>query len=81
MAAGDKWLDCSGQKNISLDQAIRKMIYRDAEGNPVLHTDPAGTALEPYFTCDNTGESTEQVLRALILQDADGNPYLNTTSS
>lgn len=82
MAAGDKYIACEN-KELSLDQLIRSMIYDDGEGNPVLHTDPAGTALENYFTCDESRKhlSTEQVFRDMILEDDDGEPYLNTTTS
>lgn len=83
MAAGDNWFDCTNAKKIlSVEQAIRLMIYDDGTGQPVLHTDPAGTALEPYFNCDERKIlSLEQVFRDMILEDADGNPYLNTTTS
>jgi hypothetical protein len=84
MAAGDKYIDCTnGKKNLTLDQLIRSMIYDDGAGNPVLHTDPAGTLLQNFFTCNSSRKelSTDQVLRDMILQDADGEPYLNTTTS
>ena len=79
MAAGDIYTQCGNA--LTTEQLIRKTIYRDVDGNPVLHTDPAGTALEPYFNCDSTKEiSLDQVFRLMVLEDADGNPYLNTTS-
>lgn len=82
MAQGDKWFDCTNPKKIlSIEQTLKLLIYDDGAGNPVLHTDPAGTALEPYFNCaERKVLSMEHVLRDMILEDADGNPYLNTTS-
>lgn len=80
MAAGDNYFNCD--PNLGTEQVLRDMIYDDGEGNPVLHTDPAGTALEPFFNCDERKAlSTEQVFRMMILEDAGGNPYLNTTTS
>jgi hypothetical protein len=79
MAAGDKYVTCDNKEE-SLIQLLRKMIYIDADGNPALHTDQSGTALEPYFTCDRAERSLEHVFREMILEDDDGNPYLNTTS-
>lgn len=81
MAEGDLYFTCEN-KNESFEQVLRSMIYEDADGNPVLHTDPSGTALQNYFTCDVSRKTltTEQVLRSMVLEDADGNPYLNTTS-
>lgn len=83
MAAGDKWFDCSDPKHIlTTEQTLRKLIYDDGNGNPVLHTDPDGTALQPFDFCDDSKKLTmEQVFRMMILEDADGNPYLNTTTS
>lgn len=70
-----------GNNHISAEQVIRSMIYEDAEGNPVLHTNPGGTNLEPYFNCDKRQNlSLEQVLKDMVLVDVDGKPYLNTTS-
>jgi hypothetical protein len=80
MAEGDPYFTCEN-KNTSFDQVLRDMIYEDEDGNPVLHTNPSGTALEKYFNCDTRKNlRTEQVLRDLVLEDADGKPYLNTTS-
>lgn len=79
MAAGDNYFTCEN-KNESLEQALRDLIYRDANGNPVIQTDPDGTVLEKWFTCENKNMSLEQALKLAILEDADGNPYLNTTS-
>lgn len=78
MAAGDKYLICDGK---TLEQVLRQLFYVDADGNPVLHNDPNGTALQPFFNCANNRQLTlEQVLRDTILQDAGGDPYLNTTA-
>lgn len=78
MAQGDNFLDCK----LTTDQVFRAMIYDDGNGNPVLHTDPDGTDLEPFFNCaERKNLSTEQVFRMMVLEDADGNPYLNTTTS
>lgn len=79
MAAGEKYVTCTNKED-SFEQLLRKMIYIDADGNPVLHTDQDGTELEPYFTCERSDRPLEQVLREMILEDEDGNPYLNTTS-
>lgn len=79
MAQGDVYTQCGNA--LTTEQLIRKCIYRDADGNPVLHTDPTGTALQPYFDCDTKEINLDQVFRLMVLEDADGNPYLNTTSS
>lgn len=80
MAAGDNYFTCNF--HLGTEQAIREMIYDDGAGNPVLHTDPAGTALLPYFDCEEKNAlPLEQVFRAMILEDANGKPYLNTTTS
>lgn len=83
MAQGDKWVDCTNPRKIlSSEQLLKLLIYDDGAGNPVLHTDPNGTDLLPYFDCATRKNiSMEQVLRDLVLEDADGNPYLNTTTS
>jgi hypothetical protein len=80
MAQGDLYFQCASGNKKTLEDVIRDMIYVDENGKAVLHTDPAGTALLPYFTCDNKEVTLEQALRELILEDADGNPYMNTTS-
>lgn len=80
MAAGDNFFQCD--PNLGTEQVLRDMIYDDGNGNPVLHTDPAGTSLDPYFNCDERKAlGIEQVFRDMILEDADGKPYLNTTTS
>lgn len=79
MAQGDSYIQCGDGETI--EQLIRKMIYEDEDGNPVIHTDENGTSLQPYFNCDARKElSLDQVFRLMVLEDADGNPYLNTTS-
>jgi hypothetical protein len=80
MAQGDPFVDCDNK--LGIDSLIRLLIYKDANGNPVLHTDSAGTSLLPFFECDSiTRISLEQIFRSMILIDANGNPYLNTTTS
>lgn len=82
MAQGDKWFNCTNQRKTLSDEQILKLItYNDGNGNPVLHTDPNGTALDPFFTCENKGLSLDSALRDMILEDANGKPYLNTTTS
>lgn len=79
MAQGDVFIDCTNQ--LPTDLIVRQLIYDDGAGNPVLHTNPEGTTLEPWFNCDaRKALPTEQVFRMMILEDADGKPYLNTTS-
>lgn len=80
MAQGDNYFQCEAGAKKSTEDVLRELIYVDINGNPVIHTDENGTALEPYFTCDNKEVNLDQVLRAAILEDANGRPYLNTTS-
>lgn len=74
----EKYITCE-KTNLSLEQLFKEMIYEDADGNPALHTDPNGTVLQPWFTCDRQ-MTFEQTMRKMILVDGDGNPYLNTTA-
>lgn len=78
MATGDKWFDCEN-KDVSLEQAARLLFYDDGNGNPVLHTNQAGTSLQPFFTCNRSQSiNFESALRDAIRIDANGKPYLQT---
>lgn len=76
MAAGDNFFKCDA--NLGTEQAIRAMIYDDGTGKPCWSIKMAGSALDPFFDCEeNKALSTEQVLRMMILEDGAGKPVWN----
>lgn len=81
MALGDNWFDCSDAKAISLEDAVRKMIYDDGSGNPVWTTNTS-TTLTNWFDCSDSRKnvSTEQVLKLMIIEDANGDPQWNVST-
>lgn len=76
MATGDAYFNCEN-KETDINQAFRKMIYDDGNGNPVLNINPNGSTLAPFFKCDKSNVTIDQVLRLLIVKDENNLPVFN----